>query len=112
VTITLAQLIQDRHAAGLRVDDEFDALPPWQLELCFADVAPCCPQRWVLPVERRRANALNVEVGAPLPRCQWRSPDGRGHAWFLSGGSQLDYGPCGPSECPRLEDERGVGACP
>lgn len=101
--ISVAQLIQDRRDAGLSVCAEFNVLPAWQLRLHFSDLAPACPQREQPPVERRRANALNVEVGAPMPRCKWKSPDGRGLAWLLSGGSILDYGLCALRGCPRTE---------
>lgn len=51
-------------------------------------------------LERRPANALNIEIGSPLPRCTRKSPDGRGLAWLLSGGSPLAYGHCTPLACP------------
>ncbi len=41
----------------------------------------------------RQRNALRVElVPGTGSRCSRRSPDGRGLAWFLSGGSALAYG--------------------
>ena len=59
-----------------------------------------CPHRMMLPVERRRGNVVTVEIGAPMIRCQCKSPDGRGLAWLLSGGETLSYGICTPRACP------------
>ena len=106
--ITLAQLIVDRAEAGASVLDEFTKLPAYQLRERFEDLAPLCPSRRCLPIERRPGNALNVEIGAPLPRCAMRSPDGRGLAWLLSGGSLLAYGTCDRSRCPRLVTPPGA----
>jgi len=68
-----------------------------------------CPSRRELEVERRPGNALNIEVGTPLPRCTEKSPDGRGMAWVWSGGSLLAYGTCSASECPRLKPAASGG---
>jgi hypothetical protein len=59
-----------------------------------------CPFRKVPDLERRRANALNVEIGSPSPRCTQKSPDGRGLLWWFSGGSLLSYGVCDIRNCP------------
>lgn len=65
-----------------------------------------CPHRIELGVERRPANALNVEVGTPLPRCRiqtpehWGKVDPRGGRWLLSGGSPLVLAPCSSANCP------------
>lgn len=61
-----------------------------------------CGHRMELAVERRPGNALNVEIGAPVPRCNRKSPDGRGLAWLLSGGDSLSYGHCTPRACPAI----------
>lgn len=61
-----------------------------------------CDQRIVPEVNRRPANALNVEIGSPAIRCALRSPDGRGAIWLLSGGSPLAYGCCERATCRRL----------
>jgi len=61
-----------------------------------------CPHQMDIDVERRPGNALNVEIGAPLPRCNRKSPDGRGLVWLMSGGSPLAYGNCTPLHCPTL----------
>lgn len=105
--ISLAQLIIDRAAAGATVAGEFAALPAWQMRTRFADLAPLCPSRLAVDVERRPANALCLEIGAPLPRCRERSPDGRGDAWLASGGSPLAYGHCDAGACPRALDGEG-----
>jgi hypothetical protein len=59
-----------------------------------------CKFREVPELERRRANALNVEIGSPSPRCTQKSPDGLGLRWWLSGGSLLSYGVCDVRNCP------------
>ncbi len=68
----------------------------------FGEYSAACPDRIALGVERRPANALNVEIMEPMPRCKQQSPDGRGSIWLLSGGSPLAYGRCCRSGCPRL----------
>ena len=99
---SLAGLILDRHDAGLPVVQEFDALPAWQMGLWFEDLREIGPSLIALGVERRPGNALNVEIGAPVPRCDQRSPDGRGMAWLWSGGSALAYGCCSRRSCPKI----------
>lgn len=72
----------------------------------FEAGAEGCPQRISIPVERRLANALNVEIGAPLPRCrcltppEWGATDVRARRWLASGGSPLVLGPCSAAGCP------------
>lgn len=58
---------------------------------------------------RRPANALNVEIGQPLARCQLKTPkhwgdrDPLATRWLLSGGSPLVLGVCLGSEgCPNF----------
>lgn len=63
-----------------------------------------CPHRIELPTPRRRANALNIEVGTPAPRCGLKEPDhwpnkNMALRWRLSGGSPLVFGLCS-EECP------------
>jgi hypothetical protein len=106
--ITAAQLALDAYAAGERgqfMAWRMASVPPWQFRVRFDDLCAVCPDRVDLPVERRPGNALNVEIGTPLPRCAQRSPDGRGLAWIASGGSWLAYGHCRASACPRTKDE-------
>lgn len=74
------------------------AIASWALRRLERD----CGHRMALAVERRPGNALNVEIGAPAPRCNRKSPDGRGLAWLLSGGDALAYGHCTPRACPAL----------
>lgn len=104
---SIAAHVADALTRGLAVSREtFDAIPRRQLRIWFGDVSPACPSRRVLDIEMRPGNALNVEIGAPRPRCMEQSPDGRGLAWAASGGSLLAYGPCVARSCPRLEVPR------
>lgn len=56
---------------------------------------------------RRPANALNVEVMQPMPRCRRKMPEhwsGTGTSslrWLASGGSPLVFGRCTPANCPQ-----------
>jgi len=64
-----------------------------------------CVHRLVPLLLRRPANALNVEIGAPAPRCSLKLPDhwtGSGRSalrWLGSGGSPLVFGHCS-ADCP------------
>jgi hypothetical protein len=60
-----------------------------------------CPHRIELELERRPGNALNVEIGAPAPRCINKRPDhwaklgvNSSFRWLASGGSALVFGLC------------------
>jgi hypothetical protein len=75
----------------------------------FIQIMAGCKYRHQLPVERRPGNALNVEIGAPLPRCTQKPPDGRGVTrdggtldYWRNGGSMLAYGLCEADSCPEL----------
>jgi hypothetical protein len=81
--------------------DLYERIPAWQFDAHFAELCEKCPSRRDMGVERRPANALNVEIGSPMPRCIEQGPDGRGLTWLLSGGSLLAYGICGWRTCPR-----------
>jgi hypothetical protein len=65
-----------------------------------------CPMRMEMGIERRPANALNLEIGEASPRCRCRTPDEwgafdvRAVRWLSSGGSPLVLGLCTPSACP------------
>jgi hypothetical protein len=70
-----------------------------------------CGSRQTLSPERRPANALNVEIGTPQPRCTLQPPDGRGVTkdgstldYLRSGGSILAYGLCTSAACPKLTE--------
>lgn len=58
-------------------------------------------------LERRPANALNIEIGQPLLRCRLQTPehwngfDERATRWLLSGGSPLVLGVCHAGACPK-----------
>ena len=64
-----------------------------------------CQDLVEMDVLRRRANALNVEVGKPMLRCRQKTPkhwgqaDPRAVRWLHSGGSPLVLGPCS-NKCP------------
>lgn len=73
----------------------------------FVEIKEACPERIALGVERRPANALNIEIGTPLARCReqtpvaWEGVDHRASRWLLSGGSPLVLGVCCAENCPR-----------
>ena len=60
-----------------------------------------------IPLPERKANALNVEVGSPLPRCMLKTPSHwpahmTGFRWIVSGGDAYVFGPCTPNgNCPK-----------
>lgn len=66
-----------------------------------------CGRRRGLPVERRPANALNIEIGQAQERCtaktprEWQGKDPDGSRWLASGGSPLVLGLCS-ANCPEL----------
>jgi len=101
VSVSIAALILYRAECGmLPTRDEIGEVPQQQFALYFSELSAICPDRRELSVQRRPGNALNVEIGAPLPRCLLRSPDGRGLAWLASGGDVLAYGTCDRAACP------------
>jgi hypothetical protein len=65
-----------------------------------------CPSRVNLGTPARKANALNIEVGQPLPRCMEKPPEHWGPnapsvlRWIGSGGNLLVLGHC-DANCPR-----------
>jgi hypothetical protein len=65
-----------------------------------------CPHIVELALERRPANALNLETAQALPRCKLKPPAHWGDSapsvarWLLSGGSPLVLGCCSV-KCPR-----------
>ena len=67
---------------------------------------PACEQLIRPTLLRRPGNALNIEIGAPLPRCRLKMPDnwtGSGRSslrWIASGGDLTVFGPCTPNACP------------
>lgn len=72
-----------------------------------------CGQLTSGPLLRRPVNGLNVEIGAPLPRCRLKLPEhwsGAGASslrWLASGGSPLVFGLCTPGACPNAFGARG-----
>jgi hypothetical protein len=74
-----------------------------------------CPFRIEPPLERRPANALNVEIGTPMPRCTLKPPDNWARVsdkpmvlrWLNSGGSPLVLGNCS-KDCPKEKADCAV----
>jgi len=75
-----------------------------------------CLYRIELGVLRRPANALNVEIGAPAPRCklkpvpEWECREPKSgpslvFRWLASGGSPLVLQKC-ESPCPKDSKEK------
>lgn len=63
-----------------------------------------CPHLLQPELPRRPANALNIEVGQPSPRCNLKRPDhwpegASALRWLGSGGSPLVFGRCDRA-CP------------
>lgn len=81
-----------------------DAVPSWQWRGPFwPELALHCGARVVAPLTPYNSDdafGICPERGLS-PRCLSRSPDGRGMAWILSGGSVADYGACSQRRCPR-----------
>lgn len=100
--ISAAHLAVVRAESGL--DPDLDTIPPFQFSEWFAELSRVCPD--VLSARpgidyNRQRNALRVEIVPGSNRCKRQSPDGRGLAWLLSGGSPIAYGICGRASCPR-----------
>jgi hypothetical protein len=75
----------------------------------FRNYAERCPYRTGRSVERRPGNALNVEIGAPMPRCKLRTPKHwpehmTAARWIMSGGDCLVFGLCSHGGCPLKPD--------
>lgn len=68
-----------------------------------------CPYRIQPPIIRRPGNALNIEIGKPLPRCRLKTPKNWGDAdptasrWINSGGTPEIFGTC-LGNCPRRKE--------
>lgn len=76
--------------------------------LSWSQVRQACGSCKTPDLERRPANALNIEIGTPAARCLLQPPDGRGVTrdggtldWLRSGGSLLAYGRCSLEGCPK-----------
>lgn len=65
-----------------------------------------CPAYVEVELQRRPANALNLEIGQPRTRCRCKTPekwggiDPRATRWLLSGGDPLILGICESRGCP------------
>ena len=105
--ISAAACVLDRAEAGVAKPEEFHGIPRFQWDVYFAELSDVCPYRLKWAGERiKQRNALRIEVlPENLPRCSLQSPDGRGLAWVLSGGSTYAYGQCQCSACPLRKGE-------
>lgn len=61
-------------------------------------------------LQRRPANALNIEIGFPMPRCILKTPENwegtsvTAARWLLSGGDVFVFGIC-TCNCPLKENK-------
>lgn len=103
ISLAHAQILwAEDHGKKWIPHDAISQIPEDQFAFWFREISPLCPDRQDPDLIRRPANALNVEFAGPrIPRCKQRSPDGRGLAWLLSGGSITAYGFCEQSHCQR-----------
>jgi hypothetical protein len=69
----------------------------------FDELSRHCCNRVEVNREPRFMNRLSINVMTPLPRCLYRSPDGRGLAWLKSGGEVEVYGRCEQARCERAK---------
>ena len=100
MSVSLAHLAIVRfEQTGQVSTDELAAIPQIQWRIWFSELSAICPARLNVGIERRRANALNVEIGQPAARCSFLSPDNMGLRWLYSGGSALAYGCCEQNKC-------------
>lgn len=104
--MTLAQLMLDRAKSGLPVSSsDLESIPAVQWEVYWDELRALCPSK-LTPSTVRQRNALRIELlPSTEPRCSRLSPDGRGLAWFLSGGDPLAYRQCCATACPRARPE-------
>lgn len=105
----------DLYEAGYRLASANAANKGGRLDRYRLADAIQCAARLAPAPERRRANALNVEIGAPSPRCTFKAPehwpDGMVGRWLRSGGSPLVLGHCS-ADCPLDRDLRVTTPAP
>lgn len=70
----------------------------------WAELSKLCPNRIEIRDEPRFMNRLGFYRIQPLPRCLFRSPDGRGLMWLKSGGDVESYGVCEKRHCARTQE--------
>lgn len=87
-----AKLLSDIPAAQWAMPDGY-----------WSELAPHCANHVLIKQEPRFINRLSINVMTPLPRCLYRSPDGRGLAWLKSGGEVEAYGRCEQAHCERAK---------
>lgn len=70
-----------------------------------------CQYRIELELPRRPANALNIEIATPFPRCTLKPPahwpEGMVLRWLASGGEALVLGKC-TRNCPLDREEEAA----
>ena len=99
----------DRARRARRVKDDIHARLKRDIA-GFKKFADQCRSRIQPPLPRRPANALNIEVAAPAPRCickrskHW-GESATGIRWLASGGAALVFGVCSRN-CPLLSDNQ------
>ena len=93
------------------------AVPSWQWAVpggFWGEMAERCPDHarsWGNPKPQHGpGNRLGINTMDPTPRCLWKSPDGLGLRWLMSGGSPLAYGICSADGCPWRLGVKGVEA--
>lgn len=75
----------------------------------FGEFSEGCNSKISPDLESRPANALNLEIGQPMPRCinsqpdNWPKDQGFGIRWLASGGGPLVFGVCCAGNCPKLK---------
>jgi hypothetical protein len=99
--IAFEQLDKGDKTGFQRMMDEMPEGARWQLANgYFEDVQKVCAHRIEAEPARRPVNGLNVEWSFEHKRCLRQSPDGRGLAYWASGGDIAAYGACCLANCP------------
>lgn len=98
----------ERHPAAPAADkcQALAQVPAWQWAVPgghWRDLAQHCCNRVEIREEPRFMNRLAIYRMTPMPRCLFRSPDGRGLDWFKSGGALESYGKCEQQHCERAK---------
>lgn len=70
----------------------------------WAELSEHCCNRVEHVQAPRFMNRLSINVMTPLPRCLYRSPDGRDLAYFKSGGEVEAYGRCEQAHCEHAKE--------
>lgn len=106
MSISLAGMVEDAFVAG-QTEHAWEMLkdvPKYQMEIWWDVFEKFCLYRLTEGVVPRPVNGLNIEIGAPLPRCSALSPDGLGLRWYMSGGPISAYGVCCRKNCTLIKE--------